>query len=146
MSPACLQYRTSTASLLTKKSPKMSMTTHKKCGMSSTAKTLGDYHDLYLKTDVVLLADVSETFRQTCMTTFKLDPPALLHCAWALLGRLTQIHKKRSGTVVRYGQKKACVDQYGKANNPHTADYDLKKETNYDANNLYGWAIETSSG
>ena len=30
-------------------------------------RNLGDYHDLYLRTDVVLLANVYEAFRETCL-------------------------------------------------------------------------------
>jgi len=37
-------------------------------------KTMGDYHDLYLKTDVALLAVVFENFQNLCQEQYELDP------------------------------------------------------------------------
>jgi hypothetical protein len=57
-------------------------------------KTMRDYHDLYLKTDVLLLADVMENFRKVCRTNYGLDPlwyytaPGL---AWDATLKLTKV-------------------------------------------------------
>ena len=37
-------------------------------------KTMRDYHDIYLRTDVLLLADVFEKFRTMCQQSYGLDP------------------------------------------------------------------------
>lgn len=58
-------------------------------------KNVGDYHDLYLKSDVLLLADVLENFRKTCSNYYGLDPchyfssPGL---AWDAMLKMTKIN------------------------------------------------------
>ena len=37
-------------------------------------KNLGEYHDLYVQSDTILLADVFKSFRNLCLNTYKLDP------------------------------------------------------------------------
>ena len=120
-------------------------------------KTLGDYHDLYLKTDVVLLADVFQTFRKTCMGSYKLDPlhyyttPGL---SWDALPKNTKIDLELLTDIDMHlglfekgmrGGISMVSKRHAKANNPHTAKYKPDKENNYimyyDANNLYGWAM-----
>ena len=116
-------------------------------------KTLGDYHDLYLATDTLLLADVFENFRKTCLKHYGL-PSLLLHKPWTKLGRAFQIHRHQARAPDRLylfieksmrGGISTEMQRYVKANNPYLHDYDSDKETSYilylDANNLYGWAM-----
>ena len=41
-------------------------------------KNLGEYHDLYLKSDTLLLADVFENFSKMCLNIYQLDPAKFL--------------------------------------------------------------------
>ena len=121
-----------------------------------SCETLGDYHDLYLKTDVTLLADVFQTFRRTCMNAYKLDPlhyltapglswDALLKYSNINLELLTDIDMHMFIEKGMRGGISMVSKRHAKANNPDTADYDPEKDNNYimyyDANNLYGWAM-----
>ena len=37
-------------------------------------RNLGEYHDLYVQSDTLLLADVFENFRDKCIDIYELDP------------------------------------------------------------------------
>ena len=46
--------------------------------MESIIKNLGEYHDLYVQSDALLLADVFENFRDKCIKIYELDPAHFL--------------------------------------------------------------------
>ena len=41
-------------------------------------KNLGEYHDLYVQSNTLLLADVFEDFRDKCIKVYELDPAYFL--------------------------------------------------------------------
>ena len=47
---------------------------------------MGNYHNLYLKRDVLLLADVFEKFIGICLKFYRLDPLSLFQFSWNKLG------------------------------------------------------------
>ena len=57
-------------------------------------KTLGEFHDIYLKSDVLLLADVFEAFRGVCLENYGLDPAwyfTSLGLAWDAFLKSTRV-------------------------------------------------------
>ena len=115
---------------------------------------LGEYHDLYLKTDVILLANVFEEFRKFCLKNYGLDPahfytaPGL---AWKACLKKTRIRLEllldpdmllMFERGIRGGITQS-VNRWAKANNPYMGkEFDPNEKTKYlqclDANNLYG--------
>ena len=119
-------------------------------------KTMGDYHDLYLKSDVLLLADCFENFRNQCLQYYGLDPAhyytapglswdAALKMTGVELELLTDIDMHLMIEKGVRGGVSTISTRYAKANNSYMADYDKDKPPVYlldlDANNLYGWAM-----
>ena len=119
-------------------------------------KNMGEYHDLYLKSDVLLLADVFENFRKTCMQYYELDPCHYFTSSglsWDAMLKMTDIKLELITDVdmFQFIEKGMCgrvsyiANRYGKANNKYMKKYDKKAPSKYimylDANNLYGWAV-----
>ena len=119
-------------------------------------QTMGEYHNLYLKSDILLLADVFENFRKTCLQYYKLDPchyftsPGL---SWDAMLKMTNIQLELMTDIDMFqfiekgmrGGISYIANRYGKANNKYMKEYDEKAPSKYimylDANNLYGWAM-----
>ena len=118
-------------------------------------KTLKEYHELYNLTDVLLLADVFENFRNLCLKNYGLDPvyyyttPGL---AWDACLKITNIQLELLSDVnmllmfekgIRGGIS-IISNRYGEANNKYMKKFNKKKLNKFlmylDANNLYGWA------
>ena len=51
-------------------------------------KNLGDYHDFYVQSDTLLLADVFENFRNKCTEIYELDPTHFFVCTWISMANL----------------------------------------------------------
>ena len=114
---------------------------------------MGEYHDLYLKTDVILLANVFEAFRKVCLKNYGLDPahfytaPGL---AWKACLKKTRISLELlfdPDMLLMFERGiTQSVNRWAKANNPYMgSEFVPDKPTRYlqflDANNLYGWAM-----
>ena len=120
-------------------------------------KTLGDYHDLYVKTDVQLLACVFENFRDICYKGYGLDclhvytAPGLsweaaLKMTGVKLELLTDIDMYQFVEMGLRGGVSMISKRYAEANNPYMGEqYNPSEPNSYiwyiDANNLYGWSM-----
>ena len=119
-------------------------------------ENLGDYHDLYVKSDKLLLADVFENFRDMCIKEYELDPAhfvSLPELAWQACLKKTNIELELLTDydmllMVEKGIRGGIchsIHRYAKANNKYMQNYNNNEESSYiqylDANNLYGWAM-----
>ena len=116
-------------------------------------KNCGQYHDLHVQSDTLLLADVFENFRNKCLKIYELDPIYFVSApglAWqACLKRtgvklelitdydmLLMIEKGIRGGICQ------ATHRYAKAYIKYMKNYDKNNEPSYieylDANNLYG--------
>lgn len=111
---------------------------------------------MYLETDTLILADVFENFRKTCLENYPSDPshyftsPSL---SWDALLKITKQELELMTDIDQYlfmekgirGGISTITKRYSKANNKYMRNYNPKEPKNYityiDANNLYGWEM-----
>ena len=119
-------------------------------------KNRGEYHDLFVQSDTLLLADVFENFRNMCLEIYELDPVYFVSApglAWQACLKKTEVKLELITDYdmllmiekgIRCGICQA-THRYAKANNKYMKNYDKNIESSYieylDANNLYGWAM-----
>ena len=114
---------------------------------------LGECHDLYVRSDTLLLAGVFENFRYACIKNYELDPAhfiSLPGLAWQACLKKTDVELElltdcdmllmiEEGIT---GEICHAIQRYAKTNNKYMKDYNKDKEPSdipyLDANNLYG--------
>ena len=105
-------------------------------------KNMGDYHDHYLKKDILLLADLLEKFVDTCLKLYGLDPchyfssPGL---SWDAMLKMTGMRLEKIVDIDMYlfiekglrGGTSYIAKKYSEANNKYLKDYDHTKPSKY---------------
>ena len=119
-------------------------------------KNLGEYHDLYIQSDTLLLADVFENFRNKCLEVYELNLDHFLSLpglVWQACLKKTSIELELLTDfeillMIEEGIRGGIchsIQKYAQANNKYMKNYDENKESSYvqylDANNLYGWTM-----
>ena len=119
-------------------------------------KNLGEYYNLYVQSDTLLLADVFENFRDKCIEIYELDPAHFLSAprlAWQACLKKTKVKLELLTDIdmllmvekgIRSGIFQA-IHRHAKVNNKYMNNYNKDTISSYlmylGANNLYGWAI-----
>ncbi|PKK58047.1 hypothetical protein RhiirC2_796946 [Rhizophagus irregularis] len=121
-------------------------------------KTFEDYHMLYLKMDVLILADAFQNFRMVMIDAFGLDPAnyiTLPSYAFDAAKKVTKVrlelfHEGQEDMHefvhrMMRGENSMAPRRIAKANFPGMKGYDKKRLNKWlmylDANNLYRWAM-----
>ena len=119
-------------------------------------KAIKDYHDLYLKCDALLLADVFEKFRNNSLKNYGLCPSHYLGATCSSFDAIPKMPKIKLELIsdpdmyiffekgVR-GRISYTSNRYSKTNNKYLKSYDPKQESKHkiylDVNNLYCYAM-----
>lgn len=113
-------------------------------------RSLGEYAELYMKTDILLLSDVFENFRDECQAIYSIDPAHHYTAAgfsWEAMLKYTKVEIELLTDIDMYmfiergirGGISQCSKRYACSNHKYI-DYDTSKPTSYinyyDANNL----------
>ena len=122
-------------------------------------KNLGDYHDLYLKSDVLLLTDVFESFIELCLREYKLDPthyvslPSFsIDAGMKFTGAKVELYHQGQEDMYAMVEKgirggiSVISKRSAEANNKYMKNYNPEIESSFiiylDANNLYAHALK----
>ena len=120
------------------------------------SNNVGEYQDLYVQSNTLLLADVFENFRDISLKEYELDPAHFLSLpglAWQACLKKPNIELELltdydTLLMVEEGIRGGIchsIHRYTKANNKYMKNYNNNKESSYiqylDANNLYDWAM-----
>ena len=103
-------------------------------------KNLGDYLNLYVQSNILLLADVFENFRNKCIEIYELDPAHFLSApglAWQACLKKTKVKLELLTDIdmllmVEKGTRGGvclAVHRYAKANNKYMKNYDKENES-----------------
>ena len=105
-------------------------------------KKLGEYHDLYLKTDVLLLCDVFENFIKICLKYYSLDPChyfSSLGLSWDAMLKMTGIKLELISDIdIHLFFEKGMEGGISYISKRHVKADDNNTITYWEANNLYG--------